>query len=148
MDDKLNTDHERHDGDWHEWSKDTSPRQRDGSLWPEEGARRLFVRLDADCIIAFTIVDAKVTSENAGARELAGIKHRRLILADEDAEWLRDTLTKAIDAKAAYDGDPTLTPEERAERALERRVQGEARELHPSFEDGFKAGFLAGVKER
>lgn len=40
-----------------------------------------------------------------------------------------------------------LSPEERAVRSLERRVQQEARELHPSFEDGYRVGYLAALKE-
>lgn len=110
--DTANRDFERHEGDWHEWSTDITARKSDDSIWPGESPRRLFVRLDADCVIALTIVDARVTSENPGARELAGDRtQRRLILSDGDAVWLRDALTKAIDAKEAYDTSPSEEPD-------------------------------------
>ncbi len=102
MTDTLSRDFERHEGDWHEWSTDTSARQKDGSLFPGDKPRRLFVRVDADCVIAFTVTEGDVTSENPGARELPN-RTRRLVLSDDDAVWLRDTLTKAIDAKEAFD---------------------------------------------
>lgn len=150
--DVASRDFERHEGDWHEWSTDVSARQKDGSIWPGDSPRRLFVRLDADCLIAFTVVEALVTSENPGARELSGKQQRRLILSDDDAVWLRGALTKAIDAKAKFDGELAISPEERAERAWEALNVVE----FPGFEDpnglknarwGFVAGYLAALKE-
>ena len=109
----MSADHERHEGDWHEWSTDVSARNQDGSLWSGEPPRRLFVRLDADCIISFTIADSRVTSENPGARELAGPQSDRrfIALSDSDAVWLRDALSKAIAAKEAFDATPDPAPE-------------------------------------
>lgn len=101
--DEPNRDHERHEDGWHEWSTDVTARNADGSVWKDELPRRLFVRLDADCLISFTIVESAVTSNNPGARELDARGARRLVLTDSDAVWLRDTLTKAIDEKTKKD---------------------------------------------
>jgi hypothetical protein len=115
MNDEASRDHERHEGDWHEWSTDVTARNADGSVWKGELPRRLFVRLDADCLISCTITESPVTSNNPGARELAGAGARRLVLCDSDMVWLRDALTKAIDAKARYDESPDESTEQQRE---------------------------------
>jgi len=97
---------ERHDGNWHEWSLDMTARNKDGLRMVGEPARRLFVRLDADCLISFTVIHTPVTSESPDAREVTTPQTKRLILGDEDAVWLRDALTKAIEAKRQYDESP------------------------------------------
>jgi hypothetical protein len=65
----------------------------------------LFVRVeDADGLIV--IVRARVTSYCAEARELEGGRESLLVLSRDLAEWLRDSLAKALERNAA-EGRPS-----------------------------------------
>lgn len=100
MAEPIHPNFERHSGDWHEYSTDTSDRYADGR--PIEGTKpqRLFVRVeDADGLIV--VVQARVTSYSAEARELEGGQESLLVLSRDLAEWLRDSLAKALDRNAA-----------------------------------------------
>lgn len=109
----MSKEHERHNGDWHEWSIDVTDEARSRRLAPL--AQRMFVRVDG----VISVTEAYVTSGLPEAREVDGGEITELILPKDEARWLRDTLTKALIAR----GDEKAGSFRRAAAALRHRAE-------------------------
>lgn len=91
------TTHRTGEDGWQEWSVNLGTQ-----VDPDFKPRGLFVRVDGGMI---DVTECRVTSKNAGARELEGDDTRRtLMLRKEEATWLVRALMTALDVIA--------TPEE------------------------------------